>query len=77
MKHHKFEDEALENWDGENHDEMAETDYANLITNHMNLVQKIPLEEAVHDNVLPIRMDNISTNVQFNKMKLAQRHICS
>ena len=54
MKHHEFEDEAPENWDGEDHDELKETDFASLITNHMNLVQKIPLEEAVHDTILPI-----------------------
>ena len=70
MKHQKFEDEAPENWNGEDHDELEETDYASLITNHMNLVQTIPLEKAVHDTILPIQMDSISTSTQFNKMKL-------
>ena len=77
LTHHEFEEEDPESWDGQNLDDPNEADYAELITNHMNLAQRKTLEEAVHDDIMPIRMEIISKLAQLDKMKLAQRHIRS
>ena len=57
LTHYEFEDDDPEIWDGQNHEDPNENDYAILIANHMNLVQVKPLEEAVHDNIMPICME--------------------
>ena len=69
LRQHEIEDEAPQNWDGENHDKMEEPDFASLITNHMNLAKTIPLKEAVHDKIMPIQMEKnlIQCTAQQNK----------